>query len=398
MAAAPDDLPLCSTLRHQVLFDKLDDKSNKMVGPDMFSSDRSKFKEMIAPVTLKGVSIAALWANTFSGYSTFLREYHDRRKNADLDFHKWELCGDKSSGTRQFSCQTIVEVPRAGSFTLLNEAHRFAFSSCDGGPKLLIHISSQTPNVPAGSTFRCEALIQITADSPDGDCCVSVYGGMKKMSAMFSAIAFIATPRALKDMTAAYMVMMELVSEKLQGGKLTLKAATEPLPVTAPVKEVVTPTESPPRLVQPEERPQSWLSVAMLVLAFVVVLAVLLSVSTLNSINTSLQRVDSRAAAVAAAGDDAKSSPLFSALHGEGADDAGRGSGTMPGDAPPVFAAVLARNEAALHKVLAVVHDLNARLALLEESVAASWRVLYWILATSIAGFGGIMYYLQRAH
>jgi hypothetical protein len=413
-----DDLPIVSATRHQVLFDQLNYKVNKMIASEMFSSDRSKFKELIPPVLLKGVSIAALWANTFSSNSSFLREYHQRRKNDDLDFHPWDMTSDRSSGTRFFSCQTIVEVPRAGSFTLLNEAHRFAYSNCDGCYKLLLHISSQTPNVPAGGTFRCEAVIQVTADSPDGDCSVSVYGGMKKMSAMFSAIAFIATPRALKDMTTCYLAMMELVSEKLQGGMLTLKAAPAEQS-SSPVTPIVPEQQRSPLPLEYSHSapsaapgPSTGLSVSVLLLAFCVVIIGLLSVSTMNTISASLQRANDLRGAnlLQHSFGDERTSPLFSgqtddACDGENDMTRGRCSSskrTAGGDgesssssASPSLASLVARNEAALHRILAALHELNGRVDAAEQAAEWASKLLYVFAACTVPAFA-VMYFLLK--
>lgn len=190
------------------------------ISQNMFTGSSKKDKKlMVAPTVLKGVSIQRLWDNVFADNTTFLQRYHDRRKELNLNVGAWEYAADKGSGYRFVSLTTIVEVPHAGTETPLNEAHRFAYVTMDDGKLLLTyHISSQTPNVPAGSTFRTEALAEIVASSPDADCTVAFYGNCKKMSLGFSAIQYIATPRALREMTAGYKLMLDVISEDLCGG------------------------------------------------------------------------------------------------------------------------------------------------------------------------------------
>lgn len=190
------------------------------ISQSMFSSATRKDKKvMLPPVPLKGLTIAKLWENIFEDNTSFLKQYHDRRKESDLKIGQWDYAADRGSGSRFVSLVTIVEVPRAGTQTPLLEAHRFAYVNLDDGKLLLAYqISSQTPNVPAGGSFRTEAYIEVTADSAESDCTIAVWGNCKKMSISFSAIQYIATPRAIKEMTAAYRMMVSMISEEFCGG------------------------------------------------------------------------------------------------------------------------------------------------------------------------------------
>ncbi|KAH9578655.1 VASt domain [Trypanosoma melophagium] len=192
---------------------------------NMFSPcERLKEKKtLLGPTLLKGVTIPKLWESVFANKSDFLKRYHDRRKETDMEVGKWEYSSDMSSGYRAVSLTTTIDVPKAGTLTQLNEAHRFAYTcAANGSVQLMYQISSQTPGVPAGQSFRTEAFLAFTADSVDGDCTVCVRGGCKKLSMAFSAIQYIALPRALREMTQGYRVMLEMIAEDLADNKLSV--------------------------------------------------------------------------------------------------------------------------------------------------------------------------------
>ncbi|KAF5222961.1 hypothetical protein ECC02_004049 [Trypanosoma cruzi] len=198
------------------------------ISQSMFSIfDKCKDKKrMIAPTLLKGVTIAKLWESIFSNSSDFLKRYHERRKETDVEVGKWVYLNDMGSGYRTVSLLTVVDIPKAGSVTQLNEVHRFSYTiSSSGAVLLLYHISSQTPNVPAGQSFRTEAFLEITAESVNGDCTICVWGGCKKMSMAFAAIQYMAVPRAIREMTNGYRMMLQMISEDLLGD--AVKVATE---------------------------------------------------------------------------------------------------------------------------------------------------------------------------
>ncbi|KAK7201978.1 hypothetical protein NESM_000265800 [Novymonas esmeraldas] len=194
-------------------------KDNKLA-QNMFSAATRKDKKVMLPQTpLKGLTIQKLWDNVFQDNTEFLKKYHDKRNESKLNVGPWDYAGDHGSGSRFVSLITIVEVPRAGTPTPLNEAHRFAYTNTPEGKLLLVYqISSQTPDVPAGGSFRTEAYLEITADSADADCSMAIWGNCRKMSISFSAIQYIATPRAIKEMTAAYRQMVNMISEDFCGG------------------------------------------------------------------------------------------------------------------------------------------------------------------------------------
>lgn len=63
---------------------------------------------------------------------------------------------------------TVIDIPRAGTKTPLNEAHRFAYVTTESNSLLLVYqISSQTPNVMSGSSFRVDSYCEITAASAE---------------------------------------------------------------------------------------------------------------------------------------------------------------------------------------------------------------------------------------
>lgn len=194
-------------------------KSNK-IAQNMFSSATRKDKKVMLPQTLlKGLTIQKLWDNVFQDNTAFLRKYHGSRNESKLEIGPWDYAVDHGSGSRFVSFVAIVEVPRAGTPTPLNQAQRFAYITTPEGKLMLVYqISSQTPEVPAGGSFRTEAYFEITADSADSDCSIAIWGNCRKMSMSFSAIQYIATPRAIKEMTSAYRQMVNMISEEFCGG------------------------------------------------------------------------------------------------------------------------------------------------------------------------------------
>ncbi|KPA84875.1 putative mitochondrial hypothetical protein [Leptomonas pyrrhocoris] len=193
------------------------------INQNMFSSASRKDKKVMLPETpLKGLTIQKLWDNVFQDNTDFLKKYHDKRNESKLEVGAWEYGPNHGSGYRFVSLVTLVEVPRANTPTPLNEAHRFAYVTTPENKVMLVYqISSQTPNVPAGGSFRTEAYMEIVANSADADCSIAIWGNCRKMSISFSAIQYIATPRAIKEMTAAYRQMVNMISEEFCGGAAT---------------------------------------------------------------------------------------------------------------------------------------------------------------------------------
>lgn len=211
-------VPMSGTTADKIL-GKQSYKDGK-IAQNMFSSATRKDKKVMLPQTpLKGLTIQKLWDNVFQDNTEFLKKYHDKRNESKLNVGAWDYAGDHGSGSRFVSLVTIVEVPRAGTPTPLNEAHRFVYLNTPEGKLMLVYqISSQTPDVPAGGSFRTEAYLEITADSAESDCAIAIWGNCKKMSISFSAIQYIATPRAIKEMTAGYRQMVNMISEEFCGG------------------------------------------------------------------------------------------------------------------------------------------------------------------------------------
>eukprot|EP00796_Vickermania_ingenoplastis_P001533 gene1533-918_t len=193
---------------------------------DMFSDPKEdKMKVMVPNVVVPGVTVSRLWDAVFADGSTFLQLYHDKRNERDLKVGSWIMAPDKGSGYRCVSLTTVVDVPRSGTRTPLNEAHRFCYVRTGSGLKLVYHISSQTPDVPFGSSFRTEALCFITADSDTADCSVAFWGKCRGMSFGYRAIRYIAEPRAIREMTAAYALVVALM-QQVDGGAAMTSAVT----------------------------------------------------------------------------------------------------------------------------------------------------------------------------
>jgi len=202
------------------------------ISDNMFSESKEEKKKVMIPLTpLPRVTIDQLWTTIFADGSTFLKAYHDKRNEKDLVVGNWMMAPDRGSGYRFVSLTTIVEVPRAGTETPLNEAHRFCYvRTAEGTLRLVYHISSQTPKVPFGTSFRTEALCVVTADNESAPCSIAFWGKCRKMSFQYGPIQFIAEPRALREMTEAYKVMVELIAETMTGEKLEVTAAPQAEP------------------------------------------------------------------------------------------------------------------------------------------------------------------------
>lgn len=296
---ADEAVPIApSTLGFAQLFSRHDYKSSSssaMINSGMFSGhERTKEKKEIIPLTvLKGVTIQTLWNDLFAS-NAIMQEYHDKRKEKDFSCGKWEVHPDRASGFRVVSLQTIVEVPRAGTYTPLNEAHRFAFSTSEGGkPKLIYQISSQTPDVPTGTTFRCEATMEITADSLETDASICVHANTKKMSLAFSAIQFIATPRAIQDMKAGYVLLLSMVVEKLCGQSLPVSLLQQPAAVvSAPAEQI--PAAVSEGAAEVQAAVPRWALLALLAIACATLLVLVVSAWTVSSSSADLDGIVSR--------------------------------------------------------------------------------------------------------
>lgn len=188
----------------------------------MFSfPDVLRSEEVVVPTTvLQGVSMAQLWTTVFSGSSNFLKDYHEKRHDTNVVVPKWECSQDRCAGLRMMKCITIVDVPREGTLTPLNEAQRFMLYRDRGQAALhlVLQFSSQAPEVMMASTFRAETLIDIVEDAT-GNVSMTFYGGLRKMSWSFSVIRGMATPRALKEMKESYKLFMSEVADAMPQGK-----------------------------------------------------------------------------------------------------------------------------------------------------------------------------------
>lgn len=292
-----EDLVVPSPLAMSDLFNRFDFKNASVnIAANMFGTwERTKDKKEIIPLTkLQGLTIQSFWNELWSDNTNLLLEYHTARKEKDMQCSKWEMHPDKSTGYRVLTLQTVVEVPRSGTYTPLHEAHRFAFSMDGGKPKLVYQISSQTPNVPAGTTFRCETLMEVTADSLESECSVTMFANTKKMSIGFTAIQFIATPRAVRELQAAYVVLFGIVTAKLCGEPLqlrpTLTLGTPDAQDATPAAPAVAAAAPPQEVRSGGNLPLSALY-AMIAVAILVTLLMIWTVSSVSSANRNLEEI-----------------------------------------------------------------------------------------------------------
>lgn len=192
---------------------------------EMFSPPQKvdSFTTMIPRKTLPAASISHLWEMVFADNSAFFADYHARRKEVNLQVAPWNMSQDRSNGFRFVSLTTPCAIPTRGiQPTLLEEAHRFCVVENKAKREVLLvyHISSQTPTVPYGKTFRTEAVWYITNSSMDADSCsVVIFGNCRKMTDGFNMVVRkMASGRAISEMTTAYKLMMQMCMTELGGG------------------------------------------------------------------------------------------------------------------------------------------------------------------------------------
>lgn len=216
------------------------------ISSDMFTplGSMQSFPIMIPQRTLSSISITRIWEHVFADNSAFFVRFHERRKEKDLQVEPWKMSDDRSNGFRFVSLITPCDMPGIGIRpTLLEEAHRFCVveNKAEGSVLFVYHISSQTPKVTAGKTFRTEAVWKITSTSMDAEnCAVTIWGNCRKMSMGFMGpVRAMAVPRALREMTAAYKVMLEMFVGEITGtcvdsGSIGAEADAEPLVAMEP--------------------------------------------------------------------------------------------------------------------------------------------------------------------
>lgn len=362
--------------------------------PSMFSPPEKtkEKKQIIPPTTMKGLTINHLWNEVFGNNIAFLTEYHESRKEKDLVSTKWEFSPDHSSGFRTMSMQTVVEVPRKGTYTLLNEAHRFAFSIEGGKPRLVVHISAQTPNVPLGGSFRVETLIEVTADSLDGDCTLELFANTKKVTFAFGPISYIATPRAIKETREGYIGLLKLIGSSLCKQPVALPAAPA-MESSETFKEAPVATASTAEPSNCTGAVPSWSLYVLVVLAVATVALLLSSTFVVSNSTDSLRRLTKavaqnqfRSASGSKGGNsvaggrksstwDSLDEDLLKTTSNAEIDNAESGDGSV-GSAALLNRhqlIILARHEANSMRLAEMVDELASRVTAMEDTVSRQW-------------------------
>lgn len=273
------------------------------VAQNMFAEPYPKGKkQLIPPTPFKGVTIQKMWDHVFDDDSDFLKRYHEKRSETNINIGSWHFANDKSNGYRFVSLTTIIDMPRAGTKTPLNEAHRFAYSS-DGGKHLFVYqISSQTPSVMSGTSFRVDAYCEISADSAEGDCTIAYWGQCKKMSSFLVVPLSVIESRALKEMTTAYKLLVDMMQKELAGFEkeekpAPKKSAESPAEAAAPsphadcaTAPTVAAAEPTPVVSATPASDSSNIIVQgiLLILAFFVALFVVLSTATVRQTSSDI--------------------------------------------------------------------------------------------------------------
>lgn len=256
--------------------------ANMFSPPDSFGS----FSVMMATKELSGISISRLWDHVFADNSPFLVRYHDCRKETDLKVELWKMSDDRSNGSRLVSLTTPCDIPGKGVRpTLLQEAHRFCVvgNQAEGSVLLVYHISSQTPDVPFGKSFRTEAVWKVTSSSMEAEpCSLTILGSCKKMSYMFNGLVQrMAIPRAIKEMTEAYRLMVHMLIKETSG---TRSSSTESVTGVLPAEPLaLIPEESTEESQSKEVGTSMWFQASVLALGVLVVLLVFLCLNSLRT-------------------------------------------------------------------------------------------------------------------
>jgi hypothetical protein len=174
---------------------------------------KSVDKLVIGPLKLS-ISIDALWKLLWVD-PDFNNRYRASRRETEVVVPDWEYNEDRTAGSRLTSCITIVEQPMPNTKTPLMEAQKFACSSVGGTKTLLVHLSSQTPDVISGKTFRVETLVEVVSADNGAASMMTVYAGVKKMSAGYIAVQMIVGRRAVSAVKEGYTLMVKMIHEYL---------------------------------------------------------------------------------------------------------------------------------------------------------------------------------------
>eukprot|EP00758_Cryptobia_borreli_P004380 Tbor_TRINITY_DN4341_c0_g1::TRINITY_DN4341_c0_g1_i1::g.7787::m.7787 len=200
------------------------------------------FKQLVSPTTFNcktvGLNMKQLWALCFHHDNKFYLRYREKRDEKEVVIPPWDFQEGCSCGSRMASCTVLVDMPRETIRTPLMDAQRFAYSvseTVSEGRKvpckyLVIQSSVQTAEVMGGTSFRCEVLMEIkciTAPGPHKGCSledsdeeqiiISIYGGVKKMSAGFYTVKMFVIPRAMSELKQGNTSLITMLKEEING-------------------------------------------------------------------------------------------------------------------------------------------------------------------------------------
>eukprot|EP01060_Flectonema_neradi_P041693 TRINITY_DN9979_c0_g1_i1.p1 TRINITY_DN9979_c0_g1~~TRINITY_DN9979_c0_g1_i1.p1 ORF type:complete len:811 (+),score=125.63 TRINITY_DN9979_c0_g1_i1:40-2472(+) len=168
-------------------------------------------------VNIPGTSIPEVFDILFSNDSKFLSSYHTKRgeyqgtkeKPTPIVIPQWELLSP-DVGYRSFECTTIVQAPW-NKHTRFVEWQRYVKSE----NKLLVHFTSQTPDVMTGDCFRIEVLLEVTQQK--GSCDLKILSEIHFLKSTWIRSKIQST--AIGELVVTYRQFVAQAREALSSGK-----------------------------------------------------------------------------------------------------------------------------------------------------------------------------------
>ena len=174
-------------------------------------------------VVIPGTSINDVFNVLFANDSKFLSSYHTKRgeyqgtkeKPTPCVIPHWEQL-TPDTGYRSFECTTIVQAPW-NKHTRFVEWQRYAKSD----KKLLVHFTSQTPDVMTGDCFRIEVLVDVTQGK--GSCDLRILSEIHFLKSTWIRSKIQST--AIGELVVTYRQFVAQAREALGGKRLSSRSS-----------------------------------------------------------------------------------------------------------------------------------------------------------------------------
>eukprot|EP00760_Papus_ankaliazontas_P025480 PhM_4_TR2737/c0_g1_i1/m.45977 len=266
-----------------------------------------KKSTLLAPVKFPSCTVSDVFAVLWKS-DAFIVEYHERRDDKNMKVSDWS-CGPGGDfgGARSFVCTTQVKTLTTISTTLY-ESQRYTLSSSldatNPNKTLMVHLSSQTPDVTMGSNFRVEVLVEFVEDGA-GNVVMQLYRHIN----FLRSVAFFQSKienTAAAELGKGFVVFIDLAMRLVESNKGGVAAGAPAVVkegaakkkkkrVTAAPAPMAVPTYVPPPAPDnPSMNPVA--VVAAVVGGLLVLLLIMLLWSTVSSIATATDRLNAHRA------------------------------------------------------------------------------------------------------